>query len=223
MKLNPKQETEAILDVFDDIGEYENWDGKTVGFGPKKMAQFLDENPGIGKIHMRVNSLGGYVFDGLAVLNLLKSSGKKIDVEIIGIAASMASVIAMAGDTIRIHDTAQMMIHNCWTWVCGNAKEMRQEADRLDKLMESSKIAYLSKAGKKLTREKLDELLDAEDGEGSWLSAKECVEYGLADEICEEDSEENDGTESLQKSDKEPFQKTDEVEKAKPPKTWFGF
>ena len=96
-----------------------------------------------------------------------------------GLAASVASVIAMAGDTVKMYPTSQMMIHNCWTYCQGNANELRKIADQMDGIMESSKIAYLSKAKDKLPKETLDELLDEE----TYLTAQMCYDYGLCDEI----------------------------------------
>lgn len=188
MAINPEKENEATLDIFDDIGEYTDvWDDKTVGFGPKKIIEFLEENKKVDTIHVRINSCGGDVFDGIAVHNLLKSSGKKINVEVVGIAASIASVIAMAGE-VSMYPTSQMMIHNCWTLGVGNANDFRKLADDMDKIMESSKKAYLEKVGTRLTEEKIQELLDNE----TYLTAQECLDLGLCDEIIgkEEQGEE---------------------------------
>lgn len=179
MRLNPDVKDEAILDIFDDIGEHEDWLGEKHGFGPSAVSAFLADNPTVDKIHVRINSKGGDVFDGIAVHNLLKASGKSIEVEIVGLAASIASVIAMAGDTIRMHKISQLMVHNCWTWAMGNASDFRKLADDMDKIMESSKIAYLDRAGEKLTAPKLDQLLEAE----TYLTAQEAYDFGLCDEI----------------------------------------
>lgn len=200
MAVNPKMANEADLCIFDDIGEYEDFDG-THGVGPKMISEFLAENTGVDTINVQINSNGGNVFDGISVLNLLKSSGKKVNVEIIGLAASIASVIAMAGH-VKMHPTSQMMIHNCWTWAVGNANDFRKLADDMDKIMESSKIAYLEKAGDKLSKEKLQELLDGE----AYLTAQECFEYGLCDEIIGKEEPKAD-MEVEQKATLEPKEK----------------
>ena len=93
----------------------------------------------------------------MAIYNLLKQHKAKINVYIDGIAASAASIIAMAGDKIYVPSTALIMIHNCWTYTGGNAKELRKTADDMDKIAEAYKAAYLSKIN--ITEEKLEEHL----------------------------------------------------------------
>lgn len=218
MQINPKMSSEATLDIFDDIGEYESWWYDEIkGIGPKMVSNFLADHQEIETINVRINSNGGDVFDGISVLNILKSSGKTINIEVIGIAASIASVIAMAG-RVKMHPTSQMMIHNCWTWGCGNAKEFRKLADDMDKIMESSKIAYLDKAGEKLTEEKLQELLDGE----TYLTAQECYEYGLCDEIIGKEQEHEDNENPEEKINpviKEKIEPT--IEPIQKKKNWF--
>lgn len=197
MRLNPKMESAADFDVFDDIGDYTDWwTGNPIGVSAKTVRDFLDSHPKVTDINVRINSNGGDLFEGISILNLLKGSGKNISVEVIGIAASSASLIAMAGDTVRIHPTAQLMIHNCWTSVFqANAKELRKQADDMDKVMESAKIAYLDRCGNKLTKEVLDKMLDDE----TYLSAAECVEYGFADEVIGKDLPEDPEEEKEEK------------------------
>lgn len=180
MQLNPEMKNEADLELYDDIGEeYDWWTGKTSGISAESITQFLRENKDVDTINVHINSNGGFVFEGITIHNVLKGSGKTINVIIDGLAASIASVIAMAGDTVKMYPTSQMMIHNCWTYCQGNANELRKIADQMDGIMESSKIAYLSKAKDKLPKETLDELLDEE----TYLTAQMCYDYGLCDEI----------------------------------------
>ena len=94
-----------------------------------------------------------------------------------GLAASIASVIAMAGDVIRMPSNSMMMIHNPWSFAIGNANELRKQADDLDRIAESSVVTYLAKAGDKLTEEKVKQIMDEE----TWLSAREAFDYGLCD------------------------------------------
>lgn len=186
MSLNPKMETEAILDIFDQIGEYEGWDGELHGVGPKVISNFLSRNTGVTDIVARIQSSGGDTFEGISVYNLLKSCPQNIKVDIVGRAASAASLIAMAGDTVVMHPTSLMMIHNCWTIAMGNAKDFRKLADDMDVIMKSAKQAYLEKAGGKLTEEELTALLDAE----SYLGADDCLRLGLCDEVTGSDPDE---------------------------------
>ena len=104
-----------------------------------------------------------------------------MNVYIDGLAASIASVIAMSGDTIHMPVNAMMMIHHPMSGVYGNAHEMRAMADTLDKVCESIQETYLAKASG-ITREDLGTLLDSE----SWLTAQECLDLGLCDVVGEE-------------------------------------
>jgi len=131
----------------------------------------------ISEINLHINSLGGDVFEGLAMFNLLKQHKATVKVYVDGVAASIASVIAMAGDTIYMPKNSMMMIHNCWSYACGNSKEFRKLADDLDKIMEASIESYMAKIN--ITKEELKELLDNE----SWLTAQECFDMGFADEL----------------------------------------
>ncbi|MFY0137740.1 head maturation protease, ClpP-related [Bacillus cereus] len=142
----------------------------------------LDELGDVSIINLHVNSPGGSVFEGIAIYNMLKRHSAKVNVYVDALAASIASVIAMAGDTIYMPKNSMMMIHNPWTWVEGNATELRKAADDLDRIGNSSMQTYLQKAGDKLTEEKLKEMLDAE----TWLSADQAFEYGLCDVVEEE-------------------------------------
>lgn len=180
MRLNEKKPTEADLELYDDIGEEtDTWTGQVKGISAKSINDFLKEHEMVDTINVHINSNGGLVFEGIAIYNILKASQKTVNVIIDGIGASIASVIAMSGDTIKMYPTSQMMIHNCWTVGCGNANDFRKLADQMDAIMESSKIAYLEKSVGRLSKEKLEELLDAE----TYLSAQECFNYGLCDEI----------------------------------------
>ncbi|MCC9023020.1 head maturation protease, ClpP-related [Bacillus nakamurai] len=141
--------------------------------------QDLDLLGDMSILNVHINSPGGSVFEGVAICSMLKQHKAFVNVYIDGLAASIASVIAMAGDAIFMPSNAMMMVHNPWTIAMGNANEMRKQADVLDKISESMKASYLEKAGDKLTKETLDSLMDNE----TWLSASEAVSYGLADEI----------------------------------------
>ncbi|MED1205841.1 head maturation protease, ClpP-related [Heyndrickxia acidicola] len=139
----------------------------------------LDALGSVSTINLHLNSPGGSVFDGMAIGAMLKQNSAQVNVYIDGLAASIASVIAMSGDTIFMPSNAMMMVHQPWSMVIGSAEEMRKQADTLDKISASMKQTYLFKAGDKLNEETLDTLLNNE----TWLSAQDCINYGLADEI----------------------------------------
>ena len=112
-------------------------------------------------------------------MNMLKRKKCTKIVHIDGIAASIASVIAMAGDKIIMPSNSMMMIHNAWTYAAGNSNELRKLADDLDKVNLSIRQTYLDKAGDKLDEETLITLMDNE----TWLTAQECYNYGLCDVV----------------------------------------
>lgn len=153
-------------------------------YGEKSAKMFQQELEDLGEvdtINLYVNSPGGSVFEGVAIHNMLKRHKAKVNVYIDALAASIASVIAMAGDTIFMPKNSMMMIHNPWTFAMGNAAELRKVADDLDRIAVSAIQSYLAKTGDKITEDKLKELLDAE----TWLSADEAYEYGLCDVVQE--------------------------------------
>lgn len=137
------------------------------------------------EIKVYINSLGGSVMEGIAIYNQLKRHSAHKTVVIDGFACSIASVIAMAGDTVIMPKNTVMMIHNAWTIAMGNAKELRKAADDLEVINQASRQAYLEKAGDKLSEETLTELLDGE----TYLTAEQCIGYGLADKYSADDED----------------------------------
>lgn len=153
-----------------------------IGFWGVQAKDFVTD---LGKVqsktlNVEINSPGGDVFAGLAIYNALKSSGKEIVVKIMGVAASAASLIAMAGDKIVMPKNTFMMIHNPWSFAMGNADELRETADTLDKIGASLKATYAAKTG--MSEEELEPLL-AKD---TWMTADEALEMGFATEVVEE-------------------------------------
>lgn len=146
---------------------------------PKQFKQDLDALGDIDELRVYINSDGGDVFAGQAIHSMLKRHKARVIVYVDGLAASIASVIAMAGDVVRMPRNAMMMIHNPWTFTWGNAEQLRKVADDLDVIRESIVAAYEDKSG--LTRDELIPMLDAE----TWLTADEAVSKGFADEIEE--------------------------------------
>ncbi|MEJ9151078.1 Clp protease ClpP [Bacillus smithii] len=168
----------ADIFIYGDIVSY-RWDESDTSASSFK--EDLDNLGDVSTINLYINSPGGSVFEGIAIHNMLKRHKAKVNVYVDALAASIASVIAMAGDTIYMPKNSMLMIHNPWTFTYGNAAELRKMADDLDRIGNSSKQTYLQKAGDKLTEEKLQEMLDAE----TWLSADEAFEYGLCDVVQE--------------------------------------
>lgn len=156
----------------------------------------LDARPDVSQINIYINSYGGSVFEGTAIYNQLKRHPAHKTVYIDGFACSVASIIAMVGDEIVMPRNALMMVHNMWMCAQGNAAELRKAADDLDKINEAGRAAYLEKAGDKLTPEMIAEL---EDGE-TWLTAEECISYGLADRYADQDADMSGAAEVLKKA-----------------------
>lgn len=163
--------------LYSSIGEGWGEDG-AVAFNDK-----LDEYRECDEIHVRINSTGGSVFSGNAIYSSLKRFPKQVTVYVDGIAASIASVIMCAGDKVICPANSIVMIHRPWTQNSGNATDMRETADILDKLQETVMEAYLSKSKMKMTKAQLNELIVGEYGDGTWLSAREAMDFGLVDEI----------------------------------------
>ena len=139
---------------------------------------FKDElNAGNGNITVWINSPGGDVFAAAQIYNMLRDYKGSVTVKIDGIAASAASVIAMAGDTVCVSPVAMMMIHNPATMAMGEAKDMQKAIAMLNEVKESILNAYEFKTG--LTRARLSHMMDDE----TWFNAKKAVELGFADKI----------------------------------------
>jgi len=146
------------------------------------LERLLNENKNSNTIDIFINSTGGSVFEGVAIYNILKRHKAYKRVFIDGFACSIASVIAMAGNQVIMPKSSLMMIHNAWTIAIGNAKEFRKTADDLDVINELIINAYKTKVN--ISDKKLRDLLDEE----SYLSADECLKYGLCTKV-EEDEE----------------------------------
>jgi ATP-dependent Clp protease protease subunit len=115
---------------------------------------------------VRINSPGGSVFEGLSIYNLLTAYPARLTVEVTGIAASIASVIAMAGQYLRIYENSFLMIHSAWSFVIGNASDMAAESDVLRKIDESLVGIYSSRTG--IASGKISKMMAAE----TWLSKR---------------------------------------------------
>ncbi len=160
----------AEILIHEAIGD--NWYGD--GLTSKRFANELKQLGQVDQIKVRINSPGGAVSDGVAIYNALKSHGAKITVVVEGLAASIASIIAMAGDSIEMGEGSLMMIHSPWTFAMGDAKDLRQTADVLDKFESALVDIYVARSGK--PRSDIETMLKAE----TWLNGEEAVAMGLA-------------------------------------------
>jgi ATP-dependent Clp protease protease subunit len=161
---------ETTVTLYDEIGAF--------GAGSKEFLADLGKLSG-QHIHLRINSPGGSVIEGTAIYNALRRHEGGLTVHIDAMAASMASVIAMAGAPVYMADNALLMIHNPWTVSMGESKDLRKEADLLDKLKVNLRNAYVRKTG--INAEEIGAMMDAE----TWLDAVEAVALGFADAIEE--------------------------------------
>lgn len=150
-------------------------------------AIFKDElNSGTGDITVWINSPGGDSIAAAQIYNMLVDYKGKVKVYIDGLAASAASVIAMAGDEVLMSPVSMMMIHNPATMAFGDHEDMKKAIDMLDEVKESIINAYEIKSG--LSRDKLSKLMDNE----TWMNANKAVELGLADGIIEKEDKDKD-------------------------------
>jgi ATP-dependent protease ClpP protease subunit len=168
--ISETNDNEAEVSIYDEIG---GW-----GIGAK---EFLGEISKLkGKhLHVRINSPGGSVVEGTAIFNALRRHEGGVTVHIDALAASMASVIAMAGVPVYMADNALLMIHNPWTITMGDSDDLRKEADLMDKLKVNIRNAYKRKTG--LADEQLQDMMDAE----TWLDSIDAVALGFVDAIEE--------------------------------------
>ena len=164
----------AEVFIYGDIGE--SWWGESV-----IAADFVKEIAVLDADEMavRINSYGGSVTDGLAIYNALRRHKARVTVSIDGAAYSIASLIAMAGDTVEMAENALMMIHAPWSGMRGNAKDLREEADVLDKHAQAMATSYSSKSGKSVE----DVLALLTDGDDHWLTAAEAMGEGYVDTV----------------------------------------
>ncbi|WP_044294499.1 head maturation protease, ClpP-related [Robinsoniella peoriensis] len=172
-----KNEDEGIRTLYLD-GEIsdETWYGDEVT--PQMFKTELAA--GEGNITVWINSPGGDVFAAAQIYNMLMDYKGNVTVKVDALAASAASVIAMAGTTVQMSPVAMMMIHNPMTIAIGDSKEMKKAGEMLNEVKESIMNAYEIKTG--MNRTKISNLMDAE----SWFNARKAVELGFADEVLED-------------------------------------
>lgn len=178
----------SVLVLNGEISD-ETWFGDEVT--PKQFKADLDKCQ--GDIAVWINSPGGDVFAAAQIYNMLMDYPHNVTVKIDGLAASAASVIAMAGTEVLMSPVAMMMIHNPMTVAIGDSAEMQKAIAMLDEVKESIMNAYEIKTG--LTRAKISHLMDAE----SWFNAKKAVELGFADKILfSDEAEETENAQDME-------------------------
>ena len=168
-------EGSAEILLYGDIGD-SLW---SEGTGAKQFAEDLKKCGKVKNLDIRINSPGGSVFEGLAIYNTLERHSAKKIVTIDGLAASIASVIAMAGDTVVMPENSVMMIHDPLALTIGSAEDHRKMAEGLDKIKTGLISAYAKKT--KMSNQDIADLMSEE----TWMTANEAVEWGFADEVAE--------------------------------------
>ncbi len=149
------------------------------GVTPEQIASDLKALKG-KPVCLRINSEGGSVFDGKAIYSLLKSSKSQVTTCIDGLAASIASLIAMAGDVVTISGGGMMMIHNAWMVAAGDHRDFRKNADMLETVSGTLADVYASRSG--MDRAKIIKMMDDE----TWMTAKETLAAGFATAILDD-------------------------------------
>ncbi|OWU83814.1 hypothetical protein ATO6_15390 [Oceanicola sp. 22II-s10i] len=169
--IRAEQTTENTITMLDVIGE-DWWTGG--GVTAKRVAAALRQI-GDQEVFVDINSPGGDFFEGVAIYNMLRAHKQKVTVRILGLAASAASVIAMAGDEVQIGKAGFVMVHNAWVIAIGNRHDMRDAADTLEPFDDAMASLYAERAGveKKIAARWMDD--------ETWFNGEQAVDKGLAD------------------------------------------
>lgn len=166
------------ITMYDPIG-YDWWTGD--GVTAKRVSAAL-RSIGDNDVTVKINSPGGDVFEGLAIYNLLREHKGKVTVQVLGLAASAASFIAMAGDEVQIARAGFLMIHNSWTGVAGDRNEIREVADFLEQIDGTLADIYAVRTGD--TVESMSKLMDVE----TWMGGSAAIDAGFADTLLGSDA-----------------------------------
>lgn len=172
--IKAKANKSAEILIYEDVGA--GW------FGGVSAKQFADDLKALGaveRIDVRINSYGGDVFDGYAIYQRLVQHEARITTHIDGVAASIASIIAMAGDEINIAEGGWIMIHDAWGMAVGNAADMRDLADRLDAVSGQLAKVYVDRTGAQM------DTVRAWMGEEKWFDSAAAIESGFATAVSE--------------------------------------
>lgn len=171
------EEKDRTISVYDVIGQ-DFWTGE--GVTAKRIAAAL-RAIGKGPVTVNINSPGGDLFEGFAIYNLLRDHDGEVTVKVLGLAASAASVIAMAGDTIQVSRASFVMIHNTWVMAIGNRNDLHETAEFLEPFDRAMADIYSSRTG--LDTDDVTAMMDAE----TWMGGAEAIGKGFADEFLPSD------------------------------------
>lgn len=173
-RLKDKASKAGEILIYEDVGA--GWFG---GVSAKSFTDALKALGDVATLDVRINSYGGDVFDGIAIYQQLVQSKARVTTHIDGIAASIASIIAMAGKEIKIAEAGWMMIHDAWGIFAGNAQALRENADRLDAVSKQLAGIYVARTNKK------DEDIVNWMAQEKWFDSKEAVANGFATSVSE--------------------------------------
>lgn len=179
--IRAKHEDERTLAIADEIGDRGDGRGVTVNF----VRGFL-RRVGSGPITVNINSAGGDFFAGLAIYNMLREHDGDVHTNVLGIAASAASLIAMASDELRVAKAGFLMVHNAWAIALGNRHDMRSTADLLEQFDGAMAGVYADRSG--IDQKQIAKYMDAE----TFFNGEAAVENGLADGLLASDEVEPD-------------------------------
>lgn len=172
-----EDDADRTISIYDVIGtDYWTGDGVTA----KRVAGAL-RAMGKGPVTVNINSPGGDVFEGLAIYNLLREHSGEVTVKVLGLAASAASIIAMAGDTVQIARAGFLMIHNCWVMAVGNRNDLADVAAQLEPIDLAMAGIYAAHTGDDIKA--MGKLMDAE----TWIGGQAAVDGGFADDFLPSD------------------------------------
>ena len=172
-----KSETDVEITIEGIIG----WDDEASWRSLKKKLTEI-ANSKAKKIVVNINSLGGYVSDGLMIHDALKMAKAKIETRTFAMTASAATIVAQAGDKRKMSSNGLYLIHRASNVAFGNVNEMKAAVDELEKVDERIFALYIKRGG---NEDKIKELMDENNGQGKWIDAEEALEVGLIDEIIE--------------------------------------
>lgn len=166
-----------VITMFDIIGE-DFWSGGGVtAKGVASQLRAIGDRP----VEVQINSPGGDMFEGIAIYNVLREHPQPITIKVMGMAASAASVITMAGDTVEIGAASFIMIHNCWVLAMGNRHDMRETADFLEPFDAAMVEVYAARSGQ--SADDITKWMDAE----TFMSGSQAIERGFADALLNAD------------------------------------
>lgn len=184
-------EKDNTISVFDPIG-VDFWTGE--GVTAKRIAGALRTIGAANDVVVNINSPGGDLFEGLAIYNLLREHKGQVTVKVLGLAASAASIIAMAGDDIQIARAGFLTIHDTWVAAVGNADDLRDVADQLEPFDAAMADIYAARSGMDVKAVK--KMMDAE----TWIGGADAVERGFADALLPSDEVKEDAASNTGKA-----------------------